>query len=78
MAREVEYEFGCFRCGEFRPPIQVDSDTGKIKCKGCGEESIVTFRQALDMINNYHLLHKDDIEKLMEYDEYYLDLGETV
>lgn len=74
MGRDVEYDYGCYRCGTLRPRVDRDPDTEQLRCVECGEASVVTFKQALDMINGYHVLHRDEINNLQDYDEYYPDL----
>lgn len=79
MGREVENEYGCFRCGAVRPQVDINPDTGSMTCGGCGEASIVTLKQALDMLNGYYLMNKKEqsvIEDLMNYDQYYPELNE--
>lgn len=76
MSREIEEHYGCFRCGAIRPIVDINPDTGKYHCGQCGEASIVTMRQALDMLNNYYITYKKDCIDSMSYDEYYPDLVE--
>jgi transcription elongation factor Elf1 len=77
MNREVEDIFGCFRCGTVRPTCDRNPDTDKIHCGVCGEISVVTFRQALDMLNALWLSNRKQVDESMLYDEYYFDFEET-
>ena len=43
--------YGCFRCGDTLGPMIVQTD-GYVRCGGCNEVSVVTFQQALDILNN--------------------------
>lgn len=72
MNREVEDTFGCFRCGTVRPTCDRNPDTDKVHCGVCGEAAVLTFRQALDMLNSYWMIHRHEVVQSMEYDEYYL------
>jgi DNA-directed RNA polymerase subunit RPC12/RpoP len=76
--REIEQEYGCFRCGAIRPATDRDPTTDALHCVECGEAAIVTFRQALDMLNGYYVQNKERVVELMDADEYYPDLEETV
>lgn len=77
MNREVEDVYGCFRCGTVRPTCDRNPDTDKIHCGVCGECAVVTFRQALDMLNSYWLTHRKEVVESMEYDEYYHEFKTT-
>lgn len=47
--------YGCFRCGEINGEISQDEETLVVSCQSCGEDSIVTFQQALDLLNDFYL-----------------------
>lgn len=70
MVRETEDTYGCFRCGALKPTCSQRDE--KVQCGECGEATVVTFRQALDMLNNLWLSNKNAVIDSMEYDEYYL------
>jgi len=74
--REIEQEYGCFRCGAVRPPTDRDPTTDKLHCVECGEAAIVTLRQALDMLNGYYIQDRERVVSLMDQDEYYPELEE--
>lgn len=76
MTRTIEKEYGCFKCGEVRPRVIRDPTTDRLRCKECGEYTIVTFRQALDVIYEYSRRRLDEITELMQFDEYYPDVEE--
>ncbi len=49
-------EYRCFRCGtENETLMQNEEESAFGVCCSCGEESVVTFIQALDIINEYYL-----------------------
>lgn len=45
---------GCFRCGEIGGDFELD-EQGFCICSSCGERSIVSFQQALDLLNDFYL-----------------------
>ena len=45
--------YGCYRCGETEGEV-LKLEDGIYSCGGCGELSVVTFVQALDMLNSLH------------------------
>ena len=47
-------------------------DTGRITCAGCNEEAVVTFTQALDMLNEQHSLGHMSVQGRVELE----DIGE--
>ena len=76
--RREETEYGCFRCGAYRPAGTVDTLTNKQVCEECGEEGIVTFQQALDMLNEYWVRNHKEVIDLMDADEYYPEIAGDV
>lgn len=44
---------GCFRCGAIDEGYEYD-EMGFAICLCCGERSIVDFRQALDLLNDFY------------------------
>lgn len=45
--------YGCFRCGETQGTFTV-MDDGIVRCEACQEKSVVTFLQALDILNDLY------------------------
>lgn len=76
MTRTEEQNYGCFRCGTVNPPCQKHRGSGRPICGVCGEDGIITQRQALDMLNNIYLQDESLIDEARDYDEYYLDYEE--
>ena len=76
--REVETDYGCFKCGEVKPRIRTDNE-GFVTCLSCGNShGVISFKQSLDMINGFYLNNADEVAELMQADEYYVDyLKET-
>lgn len=70
--RDVEQEYGCYRCGTVRPIVETHKSTGEVRCGNCGEAGIVTLRQSLDIVNDYYIRHKKDCIGASEADEFYL------
>ena len=68
--------YGCFRCGKVMGDIK-KLDDGHVQCGNCGEQSIVTFIQALDILNDYYrrdILDDDDMVDFQEYLELILEM----
>jgi DNA-directed RNA polymerase subunit RPC12/RpoP len=63
MGREVETTYGCFRCGSLRLPVRSDDPAA---CSECGERGIVTFRQAMDILNEMHLRSRKQLDEVLE------------
>lgn len=72
MSREVETTYGCFRCGVLTPALRRDVHD-RVLCGECGERGVVTFKQALDMLNNVWIYDRRAIEELTDIDEYYIE-----
>lgn len=73
MAREVETLYGCFRCGSIRSTLKHSLSEDLVLCGECGERGVVTFRQALDILNEIHLKNKhqlDDVLDVIDISEY--------
>lgn len=51
--REELKSYGCFRCGAEEGGFEYD-EAGFAVCLCCGERAIVNFRQALDLLNDFH------------------------
>lgn len=47
--------YGCFRCGIMMGDIKEAPNGVGYICEGCGEQSVITFLNALDILNNMHL-----------------------
>lgn len=78
MPREVEKTYGCFRCGVLQGPISYDKVTERVSCGECGERGIVSFKQALDMLNElYGGSHHQKVMEAMDIDEYYIEEAES-
>lgn len=45
---------GCFRCGEINGEFEYD-EMGFAYCLHCDERSIVSFRQSLDLLNDFYI-----------------------
>lgn len=64
--------YGCFRCGKVNGETRYDEEMEEFICENCGNSSsLVTFEQALDIINDAHLTfsyHYDgvDMDELAE------------
>lgn len=68
MGREVETIYGCFRCGSINGPLR-DIQFIPI-CGECGERAIVTFRQAMDALNEMWLKVPKEINEAIRADDY--------
>ena len=51
---QPEQLWACFRCGAQQPEHTEDEATGLHLCKECGEEGVITFQLALDIINDMY------------------------
>ena len=66
---------GCFRCGELMGEIREDEVSSAYICDSCGEDGVITFQHALDIINDLYLrgmvdlAHDDDEIEFFEEDE---------
>jgi DNA-directed RNA polymerase subunit RPC12/RpoP len=72
VGREVETEYGCFRCGAIRPEIRTDDNEHQY-CKECGERGIVSQKQALDMLNEIYRRNRRQVMDVIDLDEYYIE-----
>lgn len=45
----------CFRCGTRHDYLPEAEDTGFGICDECGEDAVLTFNQALDLLNDLYL-----------------------
>lgn len=52
---EVGNVYGCFRCGELCGEVVITTESTLPICGSCGESSVLTFQQALDVMNELHL-----------------------
>lgn len=59
--------YGCFRCGEINGDIKEDLDQRYI-CDNCGERGVVTFVNALDILNETYIRGYIDINHEMLLD----------
>ena len=50
----VQPTHGCYRCGTIEGDFNED-ENGVAICDHCGERSVVSFQQALDLLNDFHL-----------------------
>ena len=50
---DINNVYGCFRCGEVMGDVGI-IDEHMPYCKECGEMGILSFRQALDIVNDFH------------------------
>lgn len=66
MPRDVETLYGCFRCGALQPPLRHDLSEDIVRCGECGERGVVTFRQALDILNEMHLKNRRQLEDVLD------------
>lgn len=73
MPRTEEKIYGCFRCGAIKPPLRHDLTTDKVYCGECGERGVVTFQQALDMLNDIYRRDPKDVIEALELDEFYIE-----
>lgn len=66
-AREEEIRYGCFRCGH-----QIDALDDLIRpssCPECGKEYLLTYQEALDILNDLYLKEKFKPIKIVDSDE---------
>jgi hypothetical protein len=65
----AKHIYGCYRCGELEGEV-VKHEDGSYACGSCGELSVVTFVQALDMLNAFyregHFISQPEDELLEE------------
>jgi len=47
--------YGCYRCGAVMGEVQEDPYEGHHRCGSCGEAAVISFLNALDMLNEMHL-----------------------
>ena len=59
--------WGCFRCGTINGPIHKHEVNGLWICDECGEDSVIGFITALDIINDMFL--KGHFNKMQAVDE---------
>lgn len=71
---DIEQIWACFRCGEVMGDIRENSTGGAYTCESCGENSIITFVSALDIINDLYL--QGDLTSYGEEVEFYDDIDE--
>jgi len=71
---EPEQIYGCWRCGELMGEIRESEGSYGYICESCGEQGIVSFLNALDMLNDMYL--KGDISPNEEEDIYLDDIIE--
>lgn len=59
--------YGCYRCGKIEGEVRYDEVIESYCCEECGAiDSLVTFEQALDIINDAYLTfghHYDGIDE---------------
>lgn len=67
-----EQVYGCFRCGELMGDIREANDGYHYICENCGEVSVISFVNALDILNDLYI--KGDLSLANE--EIYLDFEE--
>lgn len=56
--------FACYRCSTIFP--EEDFEFEERICPCCGENSVVSFQEALDIINNHYLDSEFEQEEILE------------
>ena len=67
---DVNQLYGCFRCGRIMGDLKKEHEDAFPTCGECGENGVVTFVQALDLLNDVHLsgdLETHDEDEYLEF-----------